>query len=77
MTTQPIRIEAGIVPQGNNTADIGASATKFKDLHLQGVANVDGNAVVGGNITVTGTASAGGSTLVNSSKAIAYAIALG
>ena len=77
MTTQPIRIEAGIVPQGNNTADIGASATKFKDLYLQGVANVDGNAVVGGNITVTGTASAGGSTLVNSSKAIAYAIALG
>ena len=71
MTTQPIRIEAGIVPQGNNTADIGASATKFKDLYLQGNANV------GGNLSVTGTATVGGSTVVSDSKAIAYAIALG
>ena len=77
MTTQPSRIEAGIVPQGNNTADIGASATKFKDLYLQGVANVDGNANVGGNLSVTGTATVGGSTVVSDSKAIAYAIALG
>ena len=76
MTTQPIRIEAGIVPQGNNTADIGASATKFKDLYLQGNANVGTDATVGGDLTVTGSVSAG-SGVVNESKAIAYAIALG
>ena len=77
MTTQPIRIEAGIIPQGNNTADIGASSSKFKDLYLQGVANVDGNANVGGDLSVTGTISTGAGGLVDDSKAIAYAIALG
>ena len=39
----------------DNTTDLGASAARFKDLHLSGTANVGGNLVVTGNLTINGT----------------------
>ena len=76
MATQPLRVEAGIVPKEHNASDLGHTGAKFKDLHLQGNANVGTDATVGGNLTVTGSVSAG-SGIVDDGKAIAYAIALG
>jgi|TARA_B100000073_G_scaffold81853_1_gene62291 hypothetical protein len=76
MATQPLRVEAGIVPKEHNASDLGHTGAKFKDLHLQGTAQIGTHANVGGNLTVTGSVSAG-SGMVDDGKAIAYAIALG
>tara|TARA_B100000965_G_scaffold236762_1_gene198367 strand:+ start:27 stop:257 length:231 start_codon:yes stop_codon:yes gene_type:complete len=76
MATQPLRVEAGIVPKEHNASDLGHTGAKFKDLHLQGTAQIATNANVGGNLAVTGSITAG-SGMVDDGKAIAYAIALG
>jgi hypothetical protein len=56
-----------ILPDANNTRDLGASGTKFKDLYLSG------NATIGGNTTITGTLQVDGTTVTVNSTNLAVA----
>jgi hypothetical protein len=65
------RVASSIVPTNDNSYDLGTSSLEFKDLWLDGTANVDSlqvdeNAVITGNVTVGGNATVSGTLGVTS-----------
>ena len=55
--------QQNLIPDVNNTRDIGSSTLKYKDLYLAGNASIGGNTTIQGTLTVTGT-----TTTINSTE---------
>ena len=56
-------IASHIIPSADDTYDLGATGSEWRDLYIDGTANIDtlavsGNGTVGGDLTVTGTINA-------------------
>ena len=57
------RFDSDLVPSSDNARDLGASGLEWKDLYLDGTANID--SLVTDNLTVSGTSTFTGSTKLN------------
>jgi hypothetical protein len=85
--TEQLRLEDGVLyPVTNNDIDLGTSALQFKNLYIDGTANIDAmvgdtlaltsNASVGGTLSVTGATTLTGAATLSSSLTVAGATAL-
>lgn len=56
---------AAILPETNDTTDLGSPTYRFQDLYLSGGISTQGNASIGGTTTLTGTLTANGAANLN------------
>jgi len=68
-TTDLIETKGNIVPNTDNADDLGTSAKRFKDLYLEGNADIDGTANVASTGTFGGLITANAGITVNSAAA--------